>query len=378
MSAERHPKPSPIASLRGALQAGVAGTVAVSTLAEAIHLAVLATPTLSVGRGVTRATYASVRGVAGVIGEGGDRLLQGLGRMLSSTGEIDAPALPLPLGLQAALNGVAGDRLERMRHASAMPMRLLPARASSRAPRAAAGEVLFVHGLCMHDGHWQSVEGDDVDFGARLRRERRITPLYLRYNSGLPITENGRRLALLMERRERTRRRPPGPLHVVMHSLGGLVFRSAVAWGVAHGHAWPHRLQHAVFLGTPHQGAPLERAGRVLESLLASSRFSAPWGAVGRLRSVAIRQLGDAEVAPWPAALSEARLHAIAACQMRWGPRGLHEHWGDGLVPVVSALASSLPETSLPLQGREVVEGLGHLGLVRDERVADHLVRIIT
>lgn len=378
MRTPKPPKPLSIASLRGALQAGVAGTVAVTTLAEAIHMAVLATPALAVSRGLTRVAYAGVRGTAGWVGQGGDRVLRGLGHVVSPAAAAAPPELPLPLGLQAVLNGIAGDRLERMGHPSALRMRLVTPRPARRSGEASSGgEVLFVHGLCMHDGHWRR-ENDDAGFGQRLRDERGLVPMYLRYNTGLPIAENGRRLAMLLARRERALRREPGPLNVVAHSLGGLVVRSAVAWAVSQGLAWPHRLRHAVFLGTPHEGAPLERAGRVLESVLAGSRFSAPWAAVGRLRSVAIRQLGDSAVEDWPMSLPQARLHAIAACQHRWGPRSVHEHWGDGLVPVGSALASSLPEAVLPLMGRHVVDRLGHLELIRDPRVADHLTRILT
>ena len=379
MPKPRRRTPSTLASLRGALHAGVAGTVAVSTLAEAIHMAVLQTPTLSVARGLTRAAYAGVRGVAGVVGQGGDRLLEGVGRALSPSSEPQPPALPLPLGVQAALNGVAGDRLARMGHVSALPMKLVPHRRSpKRAVVGASGDVLFVHGLCMHDGHWQSTSGDAVDFGVRLRESCGLAPIYLRYNSGLPISENGRRVALLLARRDRALRQAPGPLHVVAHSLGGLVFRSAVAWAIERGLAWPHRLQNVVFLGTPHGGAPLERAGRILDSVLEASRFSAPWAAVGRLRSMAIRQLGDAEVAPWPVGLDAVRLQAIAGCLTRRGPRALHEHWGDGLVPVRSALASAIPAEVLPVHGREVLEGLGHLDLISHPEVALRLVRFCT
>lgn len=341
-------------------------------------MAVLSTPGLSVGRGLTRVAYAGVRGTAGWVGEGGDRLLRGLGEALSSAGDVGSPELPLPLGLRAVLNGVAGDRLARMGHPSALRMRLVAPRPARRAAgESSSGDVLFVHGLCMHDGHWSRDDADE-DFGKRLRAEHGLAPMYLRYNSGLPIAENGRRLAMLLARRERSVRRASGPLNVVAHSLGGLVFRSAVSWAVSEGFAWPQRLRHAVFLGTPHEGAPLERAGRVLESLLAVSRYSAPWAAVGRLRSVAIRQLGDSEVGDWPSGLAHARLHAIAACQSRRGPRRVHEHWGDGLVPVASALASSMLESTLPLSGRHVVDRLGHLALIHDARVADHLVRIMT
>ncbi len=379
MSPRRTRATSTLATARGALQLGVAGTVAITTLAEAVHMAVLSTTPFSVGRVLTRTVYASVRGIAGVAGQGADRVLSSFERQPSTVDgrPVDRP-LAMPLGVQAALNGVVGDRLEHMGHAAALAMRV-HAHRSSRVARQPGprGDVLFVHGLCMHDRHWQDDAADGVDLGRMLSEDRGLRPLYLRYNSGLPIVENGRRLAALLERREARSSRADRPLHLVAHSLGGLVVRSAVAAAVEQGHRWPRRLRHVVSLGTPHEGAPLERLGRSIEAVLALSRFSAPWAMLGRLRSVAIRQLGEAEVPAWPTMAADVRVHAVAGCQTRRGPRRIHEHWGDGLVPVDSALARSVPSTKLPIHRRIVVENAGHLGLIRHPEVAARLRRVL-
>ena len=367
-----------LALARGLLQAGVGATVGITSLAEAVHLAVLSATPWSPARPLTRGVYAGVRGLAGVAGNVGERLLGIAGRGLLAPGEEGDPStIAMPPGLRSALNGVAGDRLARMGNPLALPMSIeAHGRHGRRRPRAGKGRVLFIHGLCMHDRHWQAVSGTEICFGRHLQERLDLLPLYLRYNSGLSIAENGRALATLLQRRYSGRRAWDGPLHLVAHSLGGLLVRSALSVGLAESHAWTASLGEVVFLGTPHEGAPLERLGKSVESLLAVSRFSAPWAALDRLRSVAIHQLGEAEVPPLGDAARSVRFHAVAG---RIGalPHLVGEAWGDGLVPVSSALASRLPASSLPLHSRRVFPGIGHLALIRHPQVADHLTGVL-
>lgn len=370
---------STIAAVRGTLQLGVAGTLAITTLAEAVHLAVLSSTPFGLGRRLTQGIYGGVRTVAGAAGQGSDALLALAERQMSpEAAKRAAVPMPLPLGLQAVLNGIVGDRLVEMGHSAALPMRVRPHAASRPgADAAGADDVLFVHGLCMHDRHWQGDADAGIDVGAALGRALGTRSLYLRYNSGRSIAENGRRLATLLAQRDARSRGRDRPLHIVAHSLGGLVVRSALGSAAARGHAWPHRVANVVFLGTPHEGAPLERAGKVLEALISASRFSAPWAMLARLRSVAIRQLGEADVPAWPDGLTSARVHLVAGCQTRRGPRVAHEHWGDGLVPVASALARSLADDVLPVSSRTVLDGVGHLALLRHPEVAAGLRTVI-
>jgi pimeloyl-ACP methyl ester carboxylesterase len=56
---------------------------------------------------------------------------------------------------------------------------------------------------------------------------------------------------------------------LVGHSMGGLVARSAAHYAAAAGAPWASRLTHVFCLGSPHMGAPLEKASNVLASVLA-------------------------------------------------------------------------------------------------------------
>jgi hypothetical protein len=376
-----------IAAARGLLQLGVAGTVGVASLAEAVHRAVLATAPLPAlpGRVLTQViagvAYRGVRGVAGAVGKGGDALLGEAERLARGDAAVSGtPTVALPLGLRAAMNGVVGDRLAAMGNAVALPMSIethAVAKIRRTPPNASGARVLFVHGLCMTDRHWQEGEGEGVCFGERLFVEHGHRPSYLRYNSGVAIAENGRRLAALLEARQGGRSRWQGPLHIVAHSLGGLVVRSALAEGRAQGHLWPDRLRHVVFLGTPHGGAPLERVGKTVDALLAVSRFSAPWAALGRLRSIAIRQLGHADVAPLAMKRGPVRFHAVAGTVSRRAGVPLLDFVGDGLVPLASALGERVPPEAMRLHTRKSFAGVGHLALIRHPEVAEHVASLL-
>ena len=56
--------------------------------------------------------------------------------------------------------------------------------------------LLLAHGLCLNDLQWRR---NGHDHGASLAREFGYSPLYLRYNTGLHVSENGRELADLLE-----------------------------------------------------------------------------------------------------------------------------------------------------------------------------------
>jgi pimeloyl-ACP methyl ester carboxylesterase len=146
----------------------------------------------------------------------------------------------------------------------------------------------MLHGLCMNDLQW-SREGHD--HGAALGRDLGFTPLYLHYNSGLHVSINGHALAQQLERLVEQWPRPLERLVLVGHSMGGLLARSAVHYGSAAGLRWPALLGDMVFLGTPHHGAPLERAGHWVDIVLGAAPYAAPFARLGKLRSAGITDL---------------------------------------------------------------------------------------
>jgi pimeloyl-ACP methyl ester carboxylesterase len=64
-------------------------------------------------------------------------------------------------------------------------------------------------------------------YGPRLAEECRVRVLYLRFNSGLHLSENGRALNALLTQLVETYPDAIGELVLVGHSMGGLIIRSA-------------------------------------------------------------------------------------------------------------------------------------------------------
>jgi len=133
--------------------------------------------------------------------------------------------------------------------------------------------------------------GAHETYGARLERELGCTPVYVRYNSGLHISENGRCLSELMEELVAAWPIEVERVALVGHSMGGLVARSACYRGVEDGADWVGRVRHSVSLGTPHLGAPLEQAVHVLSAGLATLPETRPFANFLRRRSGGIRDL---------------------------------------------------------------------------------------
>ena len=137
--------------------------------------------------------------------------------------------------------------------------------------------------------------------------------------------------------------------------MGGLVARSACHYAALAGHAWLTRLDDLVFLGTPHFGAPLERAGAWVDYLVGISPYTAPFARLGKARSAGIKDLrhGDMRDEDWQsrrrAARARGRVRSSASARasaVSRSPASRQERpgapasriRGDGLVPVASAL----------------------------------------
>lgn len=351
--------PSP-KSLRGATHLAITATTGLTDLVEAMHAQITRLPLTaprSTTTGLTGLVYRSIRGVTRLVGSGLDRSLDALAPWLDHTAPEEASAV------RAALNGVLGDYLEATDNPLATPMGLHPL-----VPGASGPPLVLLHGLCMHEAQWRR-EGADLPAAfAHLGYQ----PLGLRYNSGRPVWRNGAELAALLSTLH-------GPITLVGHSMGGLVARSAIAQ--AGRRPWRKRLQALVTLGTPHQGAPLERGGQQLQQLLAVSAYARPLALLAARRSAGIRDLrhgslleadtGRASTVPLPAGVA---CYAVAATTAQ-APTGSPARWlGDGLVPVASALGQHrTPARRLAFTDTALFTGLGHLGLQTDAAVLAQL-----
>jgi pimeloyl-ACP methyl ester carboxylesterase len=250
-------------------------------------------------------------------------------------------------------------------------------------PEAGTRVVLLAHGCGMNDLEWNR---GGHDHGAALARDLGLTPIYLRYNSGLHISTNGRALGDLLERLVTEWPAPIEELMIVEHSMGGLVARSACHVGEISGHAWRRKLTALVCIGSPHHGAPLERGGNWIDVLLGVSPYSAPLSRLGKLRSAGVTDLryGSVLDEDWSGRDRFARggdprttlklpegveCYAIAATMTAAPGKKLR---GDGLVPVDSALGKNKDhalDVGFPEAHQWIGYGMGHLELLSRSEV---------
>jgi hypothetical protein len=176
------------------------------------------------------------------------------------------------------VNAVLGDYLERQHSHLAIQMGLYH---DGRLLRPVAPELherdlgsstriaVFLHGLGQNEACWIYPDSPATSYGSLLRAELGLTPFYVRYNTGRHISQNGRELAALLE--QLAAALPAvDDITLVGHSLGGLVIRSACHYGALSGHRWLTQVHRAFYLGSPHLGSPLEKAGSLVSLVLGS------------------------------------------------------------------------------------------------------------
>jgi pimeloyl-ACP methyl ester carboxylesterase len=254
-------------------------------------------PVQQIHDAVSRGVYDALGTGVGLLGQATDAIIEhedlGADVRLSNT--------PSGSALVGALNGLIGDRLERLASEldQGVSVRLdgesvALDQASLRAAFAEASEriVVFLHGLMGTEFYWDWGAGETgQSYGARLSADLACTPVYLRYNSGRHISENGASVAVLLEELVEAWPVQVREIALVGHSMGGLVARSACHQAAEAGRRWPERVGHVVTLGTPHLGAPLEQGAHLAAAALYALPETRMLGAFLRKRSAGIRDL---------------------------------------------------------------------------------------
>jgi len=273
-------------------------TIGITDLVETMHKRVVhppflpSTPIQHLITNIAGITYNNIRWGTQLIGGSLDNLLGQLAPVLGEIKNTDKKE-----AIRSALNGVVGDYLEekenplkitmQFRHLSkAIP---LDSKSIEEIYPTINGKILLmVHGCCMNDIQWTRKEHNH---GTALAKELGKISIYLHYNSGLHISANGQNLNELLEDLVLHWTVPIEELVIIAHSMGGLVSRSALHYGRQQQKTWTEHLKKIVFLGTPHHGAPLERIGNYLDSILESIPYAKPFARLGKVRSAGITDL---------------------------------------------------------------------------------------
>ncbi|MBK6688511.1 MAG: alpha/beta hydrolase [Deltaproteobacteria bacterium] len=296
---------------------------------------------------------------------------------------------------EAALNGVLGDYLAERHPGLAFELGLrldgrplpLTAEALQQAyPNGSKHLCLLVHGSSYDESCWAYPADPATNYGRLLEAEFGVTPLYLRYNSGLHISQNGRALAELLEQLYEVYSPGISELTLLGHSMGGLLIRSALYYGETLGHRWRGRAKRAIYLASPHLGSPHEKLGQVVTKVLHAIPDPVVQlaGKLAELRSAGVKDLrhgslldqdwsggeeGRPNVLPLPTDLD----HYLAAATLNEDQDHLLSRMlGDALVRVPSALGPGR-QAGLQADHLAIFPGMHHMQIVHDPQVYQQL-----
>jgi pimeloyl-ACP methyl ester carboxylesterase len=260
---------------------------------------------------------------------------------------------------------------------------------------------VFVHGLGCTDAAWnfrarEQYDDPEVNYGTLLARDLGYTSIYVRYNTGLHISENGRALAALLEQLHEVYPCAIAEISLVGHSMGGLVSRAAAHYAHCERRRWVEQLTHVLCIGSPHLGASLEQATNLLTYLL--MRFDTPGTQVPakllNTRSAGIKDLRFGYVLDedWTdkdpdACLTDDRNDVpmistvtygfVAATFLRDPEHPLGHLLGDLLVRVPSASGRCPESRHVRFDIGEVVHGVHHIAMLNHPQVYTQVLRFL-
>jgi pimeloyl-ACP methyl ester carboxylesterase len=360
----------------------------VTDIVESVHKVALSLPGFLGGtkqdrtKGFTGMIYKNIRAITKFMGDGIDVLIDQFSSESNTKCSSSGQSVTL-----AVLNGVLGDHLVKKSNPLAIKMCFrrdglpLDEQALFEVFKKSKGKVaIMLHGSCMNDLQWKR---NGQDHGAAIQRDLGLEPIYLYYNTGLHISENGREFSELLEKLIQLTDQALD-IVIVAHSMGGLVARSACYYSKELNHTWLKQLRKLVFLGTPHHGAHLEKAGNWIDIILETNPYSSPFSRLGKIRSSGVTDLrfgsvvdddwkgldrfklsGDKRV---PVPLPEGvECYAIAATAGKLANALNDGLIGDGLVTVDSALGHHKKaefNLSFPLEHQWIGRNMSHLSLL--------------
>ena len=326
--------------------------------------------------GITDGVYGAIKGIGGALFKQADVALKLAERNFQPATKTALAVTPPAIArdnVVSAISGLIGDAMSQERN----PLRvklgfyreghrtLLSAPVLEAAYPDATGKlVIFIHGLCCNEHTWRFYQrpddADTVPYGDRLDKLG-WTALYVRYNSGLHISLNGRTLARQIQKLVEAWPVPVTEIALIGHSMGGLVARSACHAGGKAKLPWTQQVSQVICLGSPHLGAPLAHGAHLAAAALDRFALSRPVSKILNVRSVGIRDLQHGRIADedWKKRPADALgAEALTPIPRLEGTRyhfigssfGIDENdlvgrvLGDGLVKLPSATARHLAD----------------------------------
>ncbi|WP_410872594.1 lipase family alpha/beta hydrolase [Nocardia sp. A7] len=247
-----------------------------------------AAPAKLVHDAITDSVYAAVSGTGFVVGE--------MASAVQLSG-VTAPSRTVwGAGILAAIQGLIGDTLADEAPILSSPMTFRvdgtpvpPEEFAAYVPVPTTRLVVLLHGLVETEHAWRL--GGRPTYGERLEDDLGYTPVFVRFNSGLHISENAAQLSALLTRLVDSWPMPVHEICLIGHSMGGLVMRSACHQAEQAGETWVRSVRQVVCLGSPHLGAPLEQFVHYASAALDLLPETRPLSTLLRRRSAGIRDL---------------------------------------------------------------------------------------
>jgi pimeloyl-ACP methyl ester carboxylesterase len=243
--------------------------------------------------------------------------------------------------------------------------------------------VVFLHGLVETERSWFHRSTPDkartgTDFGSRLGEDLSCTPVYVRYNTGRRVSDNGRELVGLLDELVAGWPVPVTEIVLIGHSMGGLVARSAALQAGRQAVPWLSSVTRLVCLGTPHTGAPLERGVVRAAGLIDRFAVAAPLVRLLALRSDGIKDLARgslldesrADVRPTVTVLSPGIRQLFVAVTLSRSEGSLLARTVGDLLVAPSSAADRMQAADFVWLG-----GLHHFDLLSNDAVYDALLR---
>jgi pimeloyl-ACP methyl ester carboxylesterase len=320
---------------------------------------------------ISRVVYGSIRIGAEAVGVGLDA------RVAPDSVSAD-PA-------RAFVNGLWGDTLGRheprlgttmtIRDPGGVPIRT-GGELTEAFPAATGRLVVLVHGLIKTERCWH---GTDTRPGLirSLEDHPALTPVAVRFNSGLAVATNGAQLASLLEEVHAGWPQPVESIALVGHSMGGLIIRSACAAALHAGHGWLEDVRDVVTIGSPHGGAPLEKLVNVVAWGLGVAPQTRPLAAFLDTRSQGIKDLRSGSIGHAQdlepdevAQASHIRHHFVGGVITSDPAHPIGAIVGDLMVrPASSTRAPTLEPANVVVLG-----GVSHFDLLHEPAVIDQVM----
>ena len=249
---------------------------------------------------------------------------------------------------------------------------------------------ILIHGLFGDEYMWKNrAHKSKPKIGDYLEKHVDATILYLRYNTGLHISENGRSLSNLLENFSKKYKKEVSEINLIGHSMGGLVTRSAAYYAGIQRQAWTQLVKKIFLIGVPNKGSYLAQTADFVNELFKKADVSKD-ELISKfldIRSNGIKDLAYAYLTDedWldvrKKRQEKIKVRPLAGVKyfLIAGTLGKNKifstYFGDGLVGSESAVSNELNTNIFTKVERKVFEKEDHISLLSSKSVADYIIK---